>query len=195
MTPAISLQQACTIVCNAVSDLGSGKGWHVRLRAAQLLLIHLVGVEPRVQRVRAAVYGMSAMHRLGHPLLPRTDADFIRIRDRGGPAMLLLGYDVPHAVLVIEGRVLMELFAWNDHNDPGVLIEPFARDLGDDAGELLTVSDVACGGAAAYELLRGAAVPSLNRLHEQMAMDLARAAAPRVRWQLDSPRAMKERPA
>ncbi len=194
MSRATSLHQACTIVCSAVADVGSSKGWHVRLRAAQLLLIHLVGVEPRVQRVRAAVYGMSAMYRLGHPLLPRTDADFIRIRDRCGPAMLLLGYDMPHAVLVVEGRVLIELFAWTDHSDPGVLIEPFVRDLGDDAAERLTVEDVACGGAAAYEFLRGAAVPTLNRLHEQMAMELARAAAPRVRWQLDSPRA-KEMPA
>jgi hypothetical protein len=161
-------------------------GWHVRLRAAQLLLIHLAGVEPRIQRVRGVVYGRSALHRLGSPLVPETEAELAQFREQVGPAMLLLGHDEPHAVLVAEDRYLVELYSWNDHNDPGVLIQPYARDLGTNSGPRVTVEDVASGGVAVYELLPGASLPALNRMYEQMAVQLARAAAPRVRWQLDS---------
>lgn len=190
------VESACSIVCSAVADLGYAMGWHVRLRAAELLLVHLVGVAPRVQRVRSAVYGMSALHRLGGSVpLPESETELARLTDKVGPAMLLIGYDEPHAVLVVDDRILIELFSWSDHVDPGALMQPFAREIGKDAGSRFTIPDVASGGAAAYELLEGASLPPLNRMYEQMALQLARAAAPRVRWQLDAPRQLRERSA
>lgn len=188
-------EHVSSIVCAAVADFGLGMGWRVRMRAAELLLTHLAGTQVRVQVVRAVAYGHSAFHRHGLPLIPRSEAELQRFYDRAGAAALVLGYDQPHAVLIIDDRVLVESFSWNDHSDPGVLLQPFVRDLGPDPEARFTVTDVACGGAAAYERIPYGVLAPLNRQYEQMALQLARACAPRVRWQLDASPARRERPA
>ena len=180
------LEAACAAVCDAVADIGFASSWRVRLRAAELLIGQLTQTEPNVQVVRAVVYGRSAAWRLRGGPIPS-------FRDQVGPAMLVLGTDDErHAVLVVSGTVLMELASWNDHDDPGVLIRPFVHSLPANCGPRIVVDGASSGATLVYQFNPSATLDPLNRTYEHLARQLARAAAPRVRWSLDSPYAKKE---
>ncbi len=189
-----SIEDVCVAVNAAISDLGFAASWHVRLRAAQLLIAHITQSLPTVQVVRGIAYGRSALFRLGEPMLPQTDLEMVHYRERVGPAMLLLGFDQLHAVLIVGGHVLVELASWNDHDDPGVLMQPFVRVMPPEVDERFVVDGISTGAAIAYQRVDDV-LPPLNRTYEQMARQLATSCAPRIRWQLDSQRSRKESPA
>jgi len=184
------LEFACQTVCAAVADIGFASSWRVRLRAAELLIGELTQTVPSVQVVRAVAYGRSAVWRLGGAPIPASDVEFAHYRHQVGPAMLVLGTDdEQQAVLIIADSVMMELASWNDHDDPGVLIRPFVYAPRSIDGPRFVVEGVSSGATVAYELVPNATLDPLNRTYEQLARQLARAAAPRVRWSLDSPHA------
>lgn len=190
-TGSTPLENTCLAVIDAVDDLGFSAPWHVRFRAAQLLIAHITQSVPTVQVVRGIVYGRSALFRLGGALIPRTQEELAQFHEQVGPALVLLGYDQPHAVLIV-GPYVVELTCWNDHDDPGVLIHPFVGQLPVEPSDEVVIDDVPIGAAVAYQLQRGETLPSLNRTYEQMARQLAASAAPRIRWQLDSRRPREE---
>ncbi len=185
------LEDVCIAVVDAVAEAGYAVSWHVRFRAAQLLIAHITQSVPNVRVVRGIVYGRSALFRLGGALIPRTDAELAQFDDQVGPAMVLLGYDQPHAVLVV-GPHVMDLAYWNDHDDPGVLIHPFVGRLPAEPSDEAVIEDLPMGTAVAYQFLPEETLPALNRTYEQMARQLAASAAPRVRWHLDSGRPREE---
>jgi hypothetical protein len=99
--------------------------------------------------------------------------------------MLLLGYDQPHAVLIV-GDFVLELACWNDHDDPGVLVQPFVGQLPAEPSSEVVIEGLPLGAAVTYQLGSDETLAPLNRTYEKMARQLAASAAPRVRWQLDS---------
>jgi hypothetical protein len=187
-----TLRSTCEAVCAAVADIGFHAGWHVKLRATELLLEQLVDANVHVMVVRAVAYGRSATHRLGGALIPESDAELEQFREQVGPAMLTLGHDVAHAVLVIDRTLIIELASWLDHDDPGVMLQPFVAWLPADSQKRIVVEGLTYGVSVVYQPVPTAALEPLNRTYEQIARQLAWNAAPRVRWSLDSPQARKQ---
>lgn len=187
MSEHFDIERVCEATQSAICDLGFSMPWRVRLRAAELLLTHLLSVPPEVKLVCAIAYGQSAMARIGTPLFPRTAEELVRLRDSAGPAMLMLGQDQHHALLVVDEQIAVELGSWNDYRDPGVLLRPFTRTLAEPLIDRAVVDDLADGVGVVYLVRPGRSLAPLNRLHELMARQLAHAAAPNVRWRLDAP--------
>lgn len=187
--------RVCEAVQSAVSDIGFDMPWRVRLRAAELLIAALVGAAPEVALVYGVAYGRLALARIGRPLFPRTAAELVQLRSRAGPAMLMLGQDQSHGVLVVDERVVIELVSWHDFRDPGVMLQPFVRRLGEPIEDEFVFDALAGKTGVVYRARSGRSLTPLNRLHEQMARQLAHAAASNVRWRLDAPARTRRRSA
>ena len=195
MSAPADLRSTCDAICTVLADAGSATSWRVRLHAAEMLITQFTDASVEVLVVRAIAYGRAATLRLGGAMLPTSDAERAHIREQVGPAMLALGYDDHHAVLVVNGQLIMDVASWHDHHDPGVLLYPYVAELDLAAPAPVVIEGLPYGVAIVYDAVPATTLAMLTREHRRLVHELAASAAPRVRWRLDSPPTLTERSA
>jgi hypothetical protein len=152
---ASRIEALCHDLCATLAE-ETAVAWRVRIAAAAIVLERFLDARPVVLHVRAAVYGRSAVFRLGGAMVPQHQGEIDHFREQVGPAMVLLGIgdgSASHAVLSIGG-VMLELAHGADWNDRGVLLRPFARTYGGE--EVWTVGGLRYGAIVSYECVEDA---------------------------------------
>lgn len=140
----------CHALCEQLSLVAPTPPHAVRLAAVALTLEGLTGTTPSVVPVRAALYGRAAVLRLGGAHLPTHQGEIDHFREQVGPAMILLGFDEPHAVLQLDG-IYIEVADASDWGGRGVLLRPFPHAIPD--SDTWTAEGLRHGATITYQRL------------------------------------------
>jgi len=112
-------------ICDRLHDAATQEhSLQHRISATIVLIERLTGIEAEVLPVRAVLYSRSAVNRLGGAMMPAHAGEIAHFREQVGPAMILLGIDQPHAVL-LAADLMIELADSAQWAQRGVLLHPF----------------------------------------------------------------------
>lgn len=158
----MSTESLAREACDRVSAAGPTRTWQQRIVALMLVLQRSTCTPVELVPVRAAIYSRSALFRLGGCALPTSEGEMEQFHEQVGSAMVLLGTERPHAIVLV-GSVMIELADAREWNDRGALLRPFVSDRPQTL-DRWTVQGLRYGVSIAYEHDPEAVLPSTTDL-------------------------------